>query len=440
MAADVYWLESCITAYAHNVTEASNALKLVDRLALHRPTASYLLGYTVKGDSDATVHNTKQSSLPFRPCRFQYVAKVVAVGRTPEKLLDAINDTLRSRKTTHPSWLLSYDTIEPLCTRVSSTMLMCAVSRLLPGEPLLESGIDANALTFLILETSEQLYLVRRLAEKREEQPTVRHFREAWSKRPFQYSGAINIDVAIIAVDILSDILQIREATKEDKNVRKTIRILDPTCGSGTFLALAAMNWGNFTNIELTGVDSNPKCAQGTVSNLMNMLSLDGDLKNHGDGTDTTWRFELETNAALLSTATIHTGDSTLLQSKVLGEFDCVATNLPWNRNTYEFKGFDGVDPNQVNKGILQAVSSVLKPGGPMVVITADSGGSSNSSCEEIFDAKSCLLGLGFTILGSASVPPRGYMLPASKKQSKTTSGKKLKGSSNCSIIVALAP
>jgi len=453
-----------VSAYCFHGRETSNALELVERLSFHRPTASYLLGYSVAGTDNSTENNTTPFKLPFRPGRFQYVSKVVAIGETPNEFLANIKQAVNTQGP-ESFWLLGYDTFEPLNPKVSSSMLMCAVSRLLPGEPLLgsENSVESHVISYLIVETSTQLYLVEKLVQNQEDafeiaKPITRQFREIWPKRPFHYSGAINLDVAVTVVDILSDILLSRTAshvkckdteeetsTEVTNTIPRTVRLLDPTVGSGTFVALAAMVWSRFTNVEVTGVDSNPKCAFGTVQNLMSLFSVDDDSLVCNESC-TKWTLKFPTNElSLKSSATIHTDDSTLLQSNALnGLFDCAVTNLPWNRNTFEFHGNpddEGGRHVEVSKGILQAVAVVLKPRAPIVVISAE--GSDDNRCSagpELFDAGKCLEDLGFDILGSASIPPTGYALPSSTKKKRISSTNTLKGRSNCQILLALAP
>ena len=91
-----------------------------------------------------------------------------------------------------------------------------------------------------------------------------------------------------------------------------------------------------------------------------------------------------------------------------------------------------------INTGILKEVASALKPRAPIVVISADSAEFDCETDNDIFDAKACLENIGFDVLICVSVPPKGFTLPKSKK-SKHMTTKKLKGTSNCSILIALA-
>jgi tRNA G10 N-methylase Trm11 len=297
----------------------------------------------------------------------------------------------------------------------------------------------------MVIETSSQIYLTETLERDQNDQylhqTDTQQFRDVWTKRPFQYSGAINLDLAITITDVLGPFL-----FKYD-TMPKTIRLLDPTCGSGTFLALAVSTWGELANLELVGVDSNPKCAAGTVSNLVNIFSIgDNEVDCDLATNKCSITFPSDDYFPKQSVATIVTGDSSQLEKTAFDEpFDCAVANLPWNRNTFEFEGSDSSAGNKasshtVNTGILKSVASALKPRAPIVVISADSmDGVNCDKGSKIFDAQTCLEDFGFEVLGLASVPPKGFVLPESKKGTGFLS-KRLKGSSHCSIVIALAP
>ena len=428
--ADLYWLESCVMARTLDSGR-------VERLAFHRPTASYLLGYNINNED----FNRKKFELPFRTGRSQYVAKVLASGMTPWELLDNVQyiivDDVKSQ------WTVEYDTFEPLQNEAlqpkkksfSSTMLMCAVSRLIPGEPCLNPSYYNDGGTtikeYIIIETKHRLYLVQKLSDKdaslRKEASSstkqiAKQFKDAWSKRPFQYSGAINLDVAFVLIDILSGILHIDD--RRDK-----IRVLDPTCGSGTFLALALNTWGGQVDVEAVGIDSNVKCAEGTIRNLMHMCS---NATDQAEGDDV-WTLTVDA-----SKATIHAKNSVQLPTFISDKFDCAVANLPWNRNTFEYdEGNNTVEC--ISRGILEATAATLKTGSPLIVVSGRDN--EQDVLESSFNTRNCLENLGFHIVGEATIPPKGYALPSS---SKKTGGMKKKGvqsrSSDCLITVAISP
>ena len=131
---------------------------------------------------------------------------------------------------------------------------------------------------------------------------------------------------------------------------------------------------------------------------------------------------------------TIYCGDSVeLLSSTSLdGEFDCVVSNLPWNRNTYEFK--QGTS-NCTSAEIIRRIAEVVKPGKAVIVVSG-----SNDPAHS-FNAKRTFKSLGFDIVGEISVPPSGFCLPEStKKKSTGVSDQQTKGNSNCVVTVAIAP
>ena len=263
------------------------------------------------------------------------------------------------------------------------------------------------------------------------------------------------MDAALVIVDVLMDALRGKIESEET-----TIRILDPTCGSGTFLALALMAWwGNegssSANLEVTGIDSNPKCSHGTIRNLKHLFphhcTEENSLGHLGDDVRR-WTLILNKPDAPLSTgsssrATIHAEDSVRLRSFVTGEkFDCAVANLPWNRNTFEFQGRG--DDKLVNDGILHATAGALKPGSPLVVVSGghrdEQGGQTEEGPEISFNARECLERMGFVVLGEASVPPRGFQLPASGKKGNlpglVAKDGKVQRNSDCWVTVAIAP
>jgi SAM-dependent methyltransferase len=285
-------------------------------------------------------------------------------------------------------------------------------------------------------------------------------------------------------------------------NKQRIIRILDPTCGSGTFLALALMIWSgkyitttatatassdDTITVEATGIDSNYKCARGTMANLRQIFGLstsdDDDDENTykvdnvgGDDDDdviSQWTLNLypvtgrlTSSSALslpLSQVTIHANDSVNLSTFVLDKFDCAVTNLPWNRNTFEYQGQTTTNDTTTNTSttcctnerILLSTAAVLKPGAPLVIISDGRNSSSNNTRQDTksnytsFNVKECLEGMGFVILGQATIPPRGFQLPTGKKKTKKTKkdasivamkNENVQRNSDCLITVAIAP
>ena len=493
--ADVYWLESCVMAASATDNMPSSCMDnndiSVDRLAFHRPTASYLLGYYVGGIEEIS---SSINQLPFRTNRFQYVAKVITSGTSPQDLLKNIggccwstDDDCNNNKPL--SWILDYDTFEPIMQKKSfsssSTMLMCAISRLLPGEPVLSTAasIDNDDATttiakYIIIETASLLYLVQKMLPHHNEvdddhssnaaqtATTSKRFKDIWSKRPFQYSGAINLDVAMVIIDTLHDILlkKSREDTTTTTTVlgdTKAIRILDPTCGSGTFLALPLIMWRNeMMNVEVVGIDSNEKCVEGTVRNLKHVYKEAGITINESedDENDSCWNLTLDNNNTTLSSkATIYAKDSSVHMSSYISQkFDCAVANLPWNRNTFEYdEGSSSSDSTTscINSGILNATAAALKPGAPLVVVSGrDNNDDHHEQKMTSFNTRISLEKLGLHVIGEATIPPMGFDLPVSTKKRDNASGlvpkkkekkkkkKRVSRSSDCMITVAITP
>ena len=552
--ADLYWLESRVMShYCQRSSGGANnddnrTAGMVGQLAFHRPTASHLLcwdyychdtsgngnnhhrnnggisppdgiDYSVDMDDGDRSSNrllnhpplVSSSStimeeavfLPFRPGRFQYAARIIAMGQTPQQLLDDI--IIEGCDSTITSWTLEYDTFEPLRNNrmmhpqqphsFHPTMLLCAASRILPGEPLLLASSDAQKspvrqgkhVAYVIIETRERLYLAQKLPSCEAvggallpaggndvlQSPRRRfggltyaiadRFRSSWANRPFQYSGAINIDAAFVIIDILGDVA-LRRRGKEEDTSGTTVRMLDPTCGSGTFLAMALMAWGDESNanarrnVEVVGIDSNPKCAAGTVRNLRHLFRhhfTDENAQSFGDGVGK-WSSDVHhhSDAAPAAPAappslraTIHAGDSIRLGSFVTGDkFDCAVANLPWNRNTFEYQTTRNDDDEcaSASGGILEATAAALKPGAPLVVVSGGHHRDEEPGGRSSFDARTCLEKMGFLVFGEASIPPRGFKLPASGKKGdapeSVAKNGKVQRTSDCLITVAIAP
>ncbi len=60
------------------------------------------------------------------------------------------------------------------------------------------------------------------------------------------------------------------------------------------------------------------------------------------------------------------------------------------------------------------------------------------------FDVREFLEGIGFVVMGEASIPPRGFRLPVSGKMRNvpdpSVKDEEVPRNSDCSIIVAVAP
>jgi Putative RNA methylase family UPF0020. len=228
--------------------------------------------------------------------------------------------------------------------------LLCRVSQIIPVPVVLDAHPDRkdgikNApppIDLILIETQHGVYLAHRLhgiLEGAESSRSTKNslFLKEWSRRPFQYSSAMNPTVANILIDLLYDLTMqhhrhlrndggmlaavpgaVEEEEEEEDYCR--IKILDPTVGSGTFLAFA-IKYG----MDVTGYDIQPKCVQGAIRNLQ-YLFQDEEHSHFGSS------FCKERT---LRAAKICFGDSTIGKHHNDGEtFDCAVTNLPWGQNT----------------------------------------------------------------------------------------------------------
>jgi hypothetical protein len=211
-----------------------------------------------------------------------------------------------------------------------------------------------------------------------------------WAKRPFQYSSAISVNVAEIVMDMLLDLVQQQRQQRQD-DLEKLICLLDPTCGSGTFLAFGLAN-----GMQVEGCDCKPKCTEGTLLNLQYLF---------GEGT-------------VAESANIYHHDSSTNWKETSKVVDCVVANLPWGINSVEYSG--------ENVRIIQSIRQRLAKCTPCAFISKESG-------LELFQEN------GFEVLGQACVPQRDFQLPKGVKNIKGAVDDKRNGRSSCIITVVLS-
>ena len=199
-----------------------------------------------------------------------------------------------------------------------------------------------------------------------------------WPGRPFQYSSAMNPTAASIIVDIL-----LRMCGEKDK-MDKTPTLLDPTCGSGTFLAFALANGAN-----AIGWDVKQSCCEGAGRNL--------------DYLETAFVSEgMELSSSQQLAYRIDNQDAAQVSIDALGgdEINCAVANLPWGQNTPTYY--------EENDKILKSLRGVLRSDDvPVAIISRDS--SVQKELERI----------GFRVLGAASIPQSNFRLPNTSKKTK---------------------
>ena len=113
------------------------------------------------------------------------------------------------------------------------------LAKRISGEPALS---EATATTRLaVLQSTERLYCGVIVAETTNE--------ETWSRRPFSFSGAANLEVA----KAMANLIDCRAKS-----------VVDPCCGSGTLLYAAALAGAH----EVTGFDLNKEAIDGARRNF----------------------------------------------------------------------------------------------------------------------------------------------------------------------------
>jgi len=330
--------------------------------------------------------------------RCEWAGPVMARGSTPENMIKQLirrqqdGDDLSIIES---PWTLNYLCLSELPAferrnrSYSSSTLLCAVSQAIQSPPAaLDPSSSENDRLVLVDSTNKAgekaFYLVKR-EEFRPITTTSTSFQKKWSRRPFEYSSAINPDIAELVLDILEHLVK-----------GTNVRFLDPCCGSGTFLAAALER-----EMHVTGYDANEKCVKGTKDNLLHMVG--------GNGTD---RLDLQ----------IH--DSSV-PHPTNPKFDCVACNLPWNLNTKI--------SSDENIRILTTSRRYLEPGAPCAVISKERE-------DAPFITDDSLRPLGFSVIGRAQVPQKNFTVPrGNKKPKEHNSLPEDKGRSHCLVTIVKA-
>jgi hypothetical protein len=355
------------------------------RLLVDRSTGSTLLRLDMLEDSSLLLADRK---LPSSLNRCDWVAEVLEEGETPELLIDRLR---QSPPETDDLWALDYVRIEsagleerirPTCTKKS---LLCSVSQALPTIPAL-NPVDATQ-QMLIIDTKSlndtSCYLGKTCVSTMRSslQSTIP---SEWAKRPFQYSSAINMNVAEIVIDLLLDM------TTQSSDTPVTL--FDPTCGSGTFLAFAI---GKGMRVE--ACDCNPSCVDGSVRNLIHVFGEE--------------KVESMTNIQLHDSSS----SSSSMWKESETEIDCVVANLAWGVNSIEYV--------KENSRILKSVRARLSTGIPCAFVTRDPDPNLFTDSD-------------FEVLGQAFVPQRDFALPKGKKKKEAEEIER-NGRTRCVITIA---
>lgn len=264
-----------------------------------------------------------QSSL--RRC--DWVGQVIAEGGDPHELVEKLQQR-SAFASPFPSpnpygfdidgWILDYVKLvgemasqkKPTYTMKS---LLCAVAHEMPCRPSLAPALAKSRL--LVVDTLSEgmdssCFLVQCI-DKLPKHESKSQLQQKWAKRPFQYSSAINFEIAEMVLEILMTLCNNGDSFGDDCNRTKGV-LMDPTCGSGTFLALGLAN-----GFSVEGCDINPSAAEGAIQNIQYLF--DEEKVHHRANVETRdscnpWRYE--------SSPSNNTSD-----------ISCVVANLPWVRS-----------------------------------------------------------------------------------------------------------
>jgi hypothetical protein len=312
---------------------------------------------------------------------------------------------------------------KPLYTMKS---LLCGVAHEMPPRPSLNPALadsrflvvdTTTATTYAIedteLDSSSSCYLIRHINDDKRSPTTEKKSSQQvkWAARPFQYSSAINFEIAEMVIGIL--------ITLTDNNCKKDQRrvLFDPTCGSGTFLVLAIAN-----GFYVEGYDKNPSAVDGTRRNLEYMFP----------------KKELEefAHVEIHDSCTPCRRDSSASSSSSAANISCVVGNLPWGKNSVLYIN--------ENERILRSVRSQIQVGTPCAFITRPSpnAGDNDKTTSFLFEST------GFDVLGQSFVPQRDFSLPSGNKKKKKKGwidnddddgGDGSRSQNQCVITIALA-
>jgi hypothetical protein len=275
------------------------------------------------------------------------------------------------------------------------------------------SPLDRLVLVEAVTHAQEtKLFLLQQLpvlGESKRPPSLLRLHDKPWSQRPFEYSSAINPGIAELVMDILVALTRRRHGhgnrTCHDDNDggdATPVHLWDPTCGSGTFLAVA-MHRG----MQVSGWDINPHCIAGTHENLVHVF---GETKVQSD-------CQLKVRDSSLG----RTADETLPQKQPGPRIDCVACNLPWGLNS-------AADRDQNGRILTTLRQEIRGAGVPCALVSKGDG---TPLAAEVLRAQ------GFRLVDQAHVPQQNFTLPrGNKKGGRSKSTGQPKGRSDCVVTL----
>lgn len=403
--AELQWLEVELGALRNNQINGNRHQSYqVTKLLVDRATGSTLFRLETSDDKDNChllfQNHCLSSEAPPSLRKCDWILQVVCSEASAAKLVETLRETEQHGifDEVVEDWGLGYIRMEggsndgkshnEKTISYTKTSLMQAVAQALPVPPALDPKKTKQEL--LVVDTfcgsdNSTCYLGIQQTISTFSNPTIL---TDWSKRPFQYSSAINPQVAEIIIDMLWEML------RDNKRQEEPLTLLDPTCGSGTFLALA-MDRG----MRVEAYDYNAQCVNGSQRN---MKFLFGDKDSH-------YLDQLE--------VTLHDSTYPFPTSKDFHKIDCVVANLPW--------GINSVDYAHQNTNILKSVRNRIDCNTPCAFVTrgADVELATN----------------GFKVLGQAHVPQRGFQLPKGSKKNMDAKELDRNGRNHCVVTIARA-
>jgi SAM-dependent methyltransferase len=361
----------------------------VTRLLVDQATGSTLFKLDLPCEQSLFIHKELPSSL----VRCDWIAQVLS-GETDAQVL--VNQLRKYPPEINKLWTIGYIRMQQIDkyrqksipkSQYTKHTLLLSVSNVLNAPPALDPELTEQEL--LLVDTIDpsgtvNCYLTTKL-QGLADSSSSRILKSKWPKRPFQYSSAINPQVAQIVMDILSEL-----SIASNSDNQNTLRLLDPTCGSGTFLALAIER-----GMKIEAYDCNENCVDGSRKNLE-------------------YLFPEQVNDSNGVKLKIH--DSTNVFTET-DKIDCVVANLPWGINTMDYL-------NQ-NENILRSVRARVGKNTPCAFVTRNPD-------SDLFTKT------GYQVLGQAHVPQRDFVLPKGKKK-KDTKDVERNGRNQCVITIAQA-
>jgi hypothetical protein len=332
------------------------------------------------------------TNLPSSLRRCDWILEVLAENERPDKLLDNLRSDQDYLGGIVDGWTLDYLRFEGRLVSLprvapcyTMKTVLCSVSQAIPSLPALDpKQVTEKLLLVDTTSNSDHALFLGRVCHSGVG-GTLSISGGNWSLRPYQYSSAFNQKAAEIIIDWLISRVQ------SDSLPMSPPLLLDPTCGSGTFLALAMeQGW------RVEGYDVNPYCAEGTLRNLKHMFG--------------------DERVQMMALVECRDSSRELKNTEVIPA--CVVANLPW--------GVNSIDYQFENQRILGGVHVRLKAGTPCVFVTK------NAESTLFQDS-------GYEILAQARIPPRDSQLPKSRKTASDDNGDLRKGRNHCFVTMAIS-